>query len=195
MRARQFYWQWAKRAFLASVEPADLVAMFIALVVGAAASRYPAIGRRMDYLTWLLPALVFVAALTINALRTPYQFYREVEKDRDEWKSRADEVSRRRQTRERLGGFLARLNTVFARPIASDQELEEWRTEANQIINEAIRYISENVGVAEATDFQTVGEGWAVSWSHHYNSAHNAALTNLDRYRENLRGLIQRSPS
>lgn len=95
----------------------------------------------------------------------------------------------RAKIRNDLGNFLLQLDRFFDQQVRSDQELQEWVSELNRVINATIQYITQHVGPPEAAIFRSVSGAVMVSWGHSYNAEHTRLLTSLNRYRENLRSL------
>lgn len=79
MSWRQFYWEWAKQTFKQSIGAPQIVALLVSIVVGSLVTRLPGV-EQVDFLSWLLPAVVLCILLLVNLVRTPFNMHRELER-------------------------------------------------------------------------------------------------------------------
>ncbi len=166
---RRFY-LWAPAILL---HPFDLYNRYIRLLLPE--------GRRAE---WSLPATLFPYVLAVGLLWAAVLTYHEQ-------RGRSTE----KHVLNTLGRLLDAADAIGNRKVTTQEEYEQWVKDLNEWFKGTQSAIRRGLSEAEVSVFRDTSGMVRVFFGGTFNGDHNSYLNSLDKYKTNLRSIIERHSS
>ena len=147
-------------------------------------------GAVWDYVPWWAAAVGAAILAAVAVEEGAYRAWREAAAAAEGAESDHQRAERRGEVRDQLGRFMREARALYELNVASDAELDEWRTDVEKWFQVARAWIHANLGDAELAVFEDLSSMLAASVVGSYDRVHSDIRLRLSQLQENLRELI-----